>query len=138
MKPAAFVLDCSVAVSWVISRQATPETDALWKTASRDGICVPSLWHVELANSLLVAERRKSVTEAEISHFFAVLDAIEIQTDDEIHLRAHRDVFALAREYKLTAYDATYLELAMRMELPLATRDADLRRAAKKAGVSLV
>lgn len=127
-----------MAIPWVLTDQATMESKELLRQAPRADIFVPTLWHTELTNVLLVAERRKSIRDSEIVHFFTLLESFNIITDDETHLRARHDTRALAREHKLSAYDATYLELAMRLGLPLATRDDDLRRAAKKVGVAVV
>jgi predicted nucleic acid-binding protein len=98
---------------------------------------VPSLFPLEVANVLLVAERRKRCSEAEAVRFVELLDSLPIITDDETARRALDRTYQLAREYGLTSYDAAYLELAMRLGAPLATMDRQLAEAATKAGVAI-
>ena len=95
---------------------------------------MPSLWHTEIANALLVGERRKIVTESQVFGYLNRLSALPIATDDETPLRRRDVVMALAREHKLTAYDATYLELALRTNAVLATFDVQLANAMRHAG----
>lgn len=91
---------------------------------------VPMLWHIETANMLLQAERRRRVTEAECIILTQFLATLPIQTDTEGARRAHGPILALARQHRLTVYDATYLDVAIRRGLPLATRDQELEVAA--------
>lgn len=130
-----FVLDCSVAVCWCFDDEASPATDALLERVRDEGAVVPSLWQVELANVLLQAERRRRTTAADTTTFLDLIDELPIATDEETVHRALREVLTLARAHGLTAYDATYLELAMRRGLPLATRDAALAAAARRVGM---
>lgn len=133
-----FVLDASVALAWCFDDESTKETNGLVDQARDYGACVPSLWHLELTNVLLQAERRGRITPADIAVRLRLLGALPIETDTETHLRATRETLILARAERLTAYDASYLELAMRRGLPLATRDRDLRAAAKRLGVAVL
>ena len=98
---------------------------------------VPAHWPLEVANSLLVGERRKWLDEASTVEFIALLASFPIQVDQETSDRALRETLSVAREEGLSAYDAAYLELAMRHGLPLATLDQRLRVAAAAVGVSL-
>ena len=131
-----FILDCSVTMTWFFEGEATLATDLLLDQLSHGGeVLVPSHWALEVANTLLMGERRKRATTAESIQFQDILRGLAIKMDVETAARAGSDALALARSHHLTVYDAAYLELAMRRNLPLATLDQDLRSAAKKAGV---
>lgn len=134
----SLVVDCSVAVAWCIDDEASPETDALLDRVRDEGALVPALWHLELANVLLQAERRGRLTVRDVAARLALLDAMPLATDDESPARLRGDVLALARAERLAAYDAAYLELALRKGLDLATKDTDLAKAARKAGVTVL
>ena len=132
-----FVLDGSVTLVWGF----TDENDA-YATAILDKMPdlqahVPNLWPLEVANALLVGERRGRTTSAKAAHFLALLDTFPITVDDETVARAWTETLHLARSHGLSAYDASYLELAMRLGLPLATLDAKMKTAATAVGVSL-
>ena len=120
------VLDCSVAVSWCFEDEASPETDAILERVRDDGARVPALWHLELGNVLIQAERRKRLTATDTATRLALMAALPILTDDETPARAFIEVMTLARADGLTTHDAAYLELAMRKGLPLASRDRAL------------
>ena len=131
-----FVLDSSVTMAWFFDDEATAATDELLDELNQDGRAVVAAhWALEIGNTLLMAERRKRTSVADSSHFLAILDAMPIETDTETVARAVGATLALARTHGLTLYDSAYLELAMRLSLPLATLDKDLRAAAKKTGV---
>src|SRR5206468_299434 len=98
----------------------------------------PDLWSLEIANLLALAERKKRITVADTTAFIELLDSISLSVDPEMSQRALGEILGLSRSHGLTAYDAAYLELAMRLGVPLATRDEVLRKAAKKAGVRLL
>jgi predicted nucleic acid-binding protein len=133
-----FVLDCSIAVTWCFEDEAEEETDALLHRVQEEGAVVPGLFPLEVANVLVQAERRGRMTAMDLSARVALLETLPIVVDDGTASRALHETLALARAEKLTAYDAAYLELAMRQGLPLATRDAALRRSAAKLGVPLL
>jgi predicted nucleic acid-binding protein len=90
---------------------------------------------LEVTNTLLMGERRKRCTPADSAHFMGILSSLAIEVDRETGSRAFSEALALSRTHALTQYDAAYLELAMRNKIPLATLDAELRKAAKKVGV---
>src|SRR6202034_166417 len=94
------------------------------------------VWSLEVANALLMGERRKRITEAKVAPFLALLQTLPITVDDETALRAWQDTLHLARLHDLTVYDAAYLEWAVRLALPLASLDDKLKAAAAAAGVS--
>lgn len=134
----SFVLDNSVAMCWLLNdgrpadaAYALSVLDALKQT----GAMVPGIWALEAANVVAKAEAKGLVTEARTQVFVATLTRLNITTDKATASQALSDTLNLARRYKLSAYDAAYLELALREGLPLATLDGDLEKAAKKAGV---
>jgi len=132
-----FVLDTSVAVSWFFEDEAGEYTAAVLESLTEWEAVVPSLWPLEVANVLLVAERRRRCSEAEAVRFIELLESLPIATDDDTARSALHGTYQFAREYALTAYDAAYLELAMRLGAPLATLDRHLAEAAAKAGVTI-
>ena len=136
----AFVLDASVALGWTLDNPV-PATATRAKQALLSGTraVVPALWHLEIANSLVVAERRGILTSSDATLALAQLEqlcaqALEIEAD----VVPMRQALTTARNYELSAYDSVYLDLALRTRLPLATLDAALRKAAGKAGVELL
>lgn len=96
---------------------------------------VPALWYLEASNVIAKAESKQLVLEARSQHFIATLNSLNIETDPKTALQALSNTLNIARRYKLSAYDAAYLELALRVGLPIATLDRDLEIAAAKAGV---
>ena len=132
------MIDASVALAWCFGDERTEATVSLLERLQTDAAAVPNLWHLEVANGLALAERRGRITRAESAELIALLETIEIVADGETPVRAFTRVLDLAREERLTAYDASYLELAMRLGLPLASKDADLCDAAERLGVSVL
>jgi predicted nucleic acid-binding protein len=131
-----FVLDSSVTMAWFFEDEAAPSTDALLDELNREGRAIVAMhWALEVPNTLLMGERRKRCSTADSAHFLGILSALPIETDDETASKAGTTTLALARSHNLTLYDAAYLEVAMRRNLPLASLDRDLRAAAKKNGV---
>ena len=130
-----FVLDCAVTMAWCFDDEATPYTDSVRDCLVDMRAVVPSIWSLEAANATIMGERRKRLDEARSRRFFVLLEALPIILDDETATRAFADTVALARTYQLSAYDAAYLELAIRRGLPLACLDGKLRTAAAAAGV---
>ena len=96
---------------------------------------VPGTWGLEVANVIAKAEAKALVTEARSGAFLEMLEGVDIEVDTATFAHALSDTLQLARRYRLSAYDASYLELALRSGAPLATLDEDLQKAAKKAGV---
>lgn len=126
-----------MALAWLFERQdpreAASAERALLAMADAEAL-VPPLWHLEIANALLVAERRRVVTEAQVIEYLSRLSHLPIATDDSVPARRRDLVMALAREHGLTAYDATYLDLALRTDAVLATFDGKLLAAMRRAG----
>lgn len=132
------VTDASAVLAWCFEDAGGPETDALIARVAAEGAAVPSHWSLELANGLAMGERRGRITPAESASFIALLEALPIAADPASEARALHETLSLAREYGLTSYDAAYLELAMRLGLPLATHVRGLGQAAARAGVRLL
>jgi predicted nucleic acid-binding protein len=132
------VLDSSVALSWCFEDETSPETETILDRVRVEGAMVPGLWHVEVANVLVQVERRGRLTLSDVGEAIALLSRLRVAVDDETTARAWREILGLARAERLTAYDASYLELAIRRGLPLATKDRALARAARRAGVNVL
>lgn len=105
---------------------------------SEEEAWVPSIWHFEVPNVLLVAERCGCISRSLVADFFSILGGLAIRTDPEIQPRLPGAILQLARTHGLTLYDAAYLDVAARRALPLATRGKDLHRAARSAGVTVL
>jgi predicted nucleic acid-binding protein len=133
-----FVIDCSVTMAWCFENQADAYTKGVLGRLGVSEASVPSIWAFEVANSLAVGERRKKLTKAATNRFLGILAELPIIIDEQAHHRALDRTLSLAREQTLSGYDAAYLELAMREGLPLATRDGQLKKAARVVGVPLV
>ncbi len=136
---APFAADCSVGIGWIHPGQATELTSRLLEDVkSGTSVHVPSIWHLEIANALLVAVRRKLMTEAHRQAGLVLLGQLRLIVDHETSMVAFSTISDLAVKYSLSAYDAAYLELARRKSIPLASRDESLRVAAKKSGVKVL
>ncbi len=134
----AFVIDCSVAVTWCFEDEATAASDGLLDRLGEDSAAAPAIWPLELGNVLVMAERRGRIDAAQIAEFVALVRELPVAIDQETPQRALDEVLALARSERLTTYDAAYLELAMRLGVPLATLDKELSRAAEKLGTPVL
>ena len=134
----AFVIDCSVAITWCFEDEATPASDRLLDRLGDEPAAAPAIWPLELGNVLVMAERRGRVDAAQIAEFVALLQELPVEIDEETPRRALDQVLALARAEGLTTYDASYLELAMRLGVPLATQDKELRQAAERLGTPVL
>lgn len=134
----AIVIDASVALSWCfLDDRSGVANEAFLKLDGR-ARWVPTVFSFEVANLLVQAEKKNRVLRQEARLFVEKLESYELETDPESTAYALHDTHALAREYGLTAYDAAYLELALRKGAILATLDMELRRAAVKAGVPVI
>lgn len=133
------VLDCSVTLAWGFPSEATPDTDNLFESF-RDGAVawVPALWRWEVTNVLLLGQRRGRISAAKVEAFLGLLGTFAINLDLVAAEQAWGKTLGLAEQYGLTTYDAAYMELALRRNLPLATLDSALCTAMKKAGGKLV
>jgi len=131
----AFVLDCSMTMAWVFSDEATDATDALRESLLSDSAVVPALWSVEVGNVLLVATRRGRIVEEDWVRVRRILAAFPIDVDPASPERVLSAVLPLASEHGISVYDAMYLELSLRLGLPLATLDRKLAAVCDAAGV---
>jgi predicted nucleic acid-binding protein len=135
----AFIIDASAALPWRFADEATPWTEALLdRVEAGEEVLVPAHWPLEVVNSLLVAERKGRVTDAQVSEFLEDLAALPISVMPASAAARWPAILSVAKRHRLTAYDAAYLDLAQRTGLPLATLDGDLRKDTAKAGVALV
>lgn len=131
----SFVLDCSLTIAWFFADETNRYAEAVEDSLPTATAIVPSLWPLEVANALLAGERRQRATEATVTTFLGLLAALPISLDDDTAGRAWPVSLHLARLHRLSVYDATYLELAIRKRLPLATLDDKLSAAATAVGV---
>jgi len=125
----AFVLDSSVALAWLLPDGGSDATDALADRLAQESVLVPSIWPLEVGNALLMAQRRSRITDDDLTRLATALSALPIEVDQAADRPALGALLQLARQLGLTTYDAAYVELAKRRELPLATLDARLRQA---------
>jgi predicted nucleic acid-binding protein len=135
-----FVLDASVALGWFIDSPMPPYSIQVRQTLLRGArAVVPAIWHLEMANGLVVAERRRILTATEVSRCLTNLERLLAQAiETSSGFTTMRQVLTTARAFQLSAYDAAYLDTARGEELHLATLDKSLRAAAESAGVELL
>jgi predicted nucleic acid-binding protein len=134
-----FVLDASVTLAWCFPEESTTHTEAVLDLLANGAEAItPPIWPFEVANALLVGERRKRVTVAQVTSVLRRIADLPISVDPVRVDHAFGQVLSFARQERLTEYDAAYLELAVRESLPLATLDDRLGRAARNAGVALL
>lgn len=131
------VLDSSTALTWCFVDEQTPESLALLEQVVEGGAAAPSLWPLEVLNALLAAERRKRLDGAQRQRLSGFLRELPVALDADTSTQAWSATMRLAEVHGLTVYDASYLELAQRLALPLATLDKALRAAAVATGVAL-
>jgi predicted nucleic acid-binding protein len=129
----AFVLDCSVTISWFMPDESF-DFNFLDQVAE-EGAIVPSLWSLEIGNVLLIAERKKRITLEQRQKAIHILSELPIVVDTMTSNHAWLETMELAERHNLTLYDASYLELSLRRSLPLATFDKSLKKAAELSGV---
>jgi predicted nucleic acid-binding protein len=135
-----FVLDNSVAMRWLLATEKRADqvyAESVLSSLTEAQALVPGLWHLEVCNVSLGAERRGDTTAGEVEAFLAHLEELPVRVDPMSSAKAFSRILGLARSYALSAYDAAYLELAIREHAPLATLDKSLRKAATRAGVPL-
>ena len=129
-----FVLDCSMTMAWLFADEVSDRASALRDSLLQDHAVVPSLWPMEVANVLLAATRRGRIQQSEWQTLIGFIGALPITIDPETKDRVFTASLPLADQYRLSVYDAVYLELALRKRLPLATLDQALRNACRAAG----
>ena len=135
---ATLIIDCSITMAWCFSDESTAKTSKILDRMIDETALVPSLWFLEVANVLAMAEKKKRISRAQSAEFLSLLGTFEVEVDDEFVGRAFSHFLPICRDRDLTSYDATYLDLAVRRSLPLASLDDNLRRAGKSLGVPLL
>jgi len=133
-----FVIDNSVVMTWCFKDETSQYADAILDKLEVSTAVVPSIWPLEVGNVLLVAERKKRLSEADSARFIALLTELPITIEQEPPGRMLKEILALAREHQLSSYDASYLDLAMRKGLPIATLDNGLVAAAERSQTPIV
>jgi predicted nucleic acid-binding protein len=134
----SLVLDTSATLAWIYPGEQTATITGVFDQVTATGAWVPSLWRLEVANSLEMGVRRSRIDAAVRDATLADLELLPIHTDPDTEKHAWRTTLHLAERHRLTVYDAAYLELAMRRGLPLASLDRELRVAAKAESVALL
>lgn len=132
------VVDASVTLAWCFPDEASEYADAVLVALEGQRILVPAVWPLEITNAVIVAERRKRISLPEVRRFVELLEGLTIHEDVLPVAGSVSNILPLAREYGLSAYDTSYLEVAIRHGAPLATLDTGLAKASRKAGVELL
>ena len=134
----SLVIDSSITLAWLFADERTEAADSVLRRVSESGAVAPSLWRLEVANALQTAIRRKRIDaafrDASLTDLRSLVVTIDTETDDH----AWADTLRLAERWRLTLYDAAYLELAQRLEVPLASLDQALRTAAGELGLAVL
>ena len=132
---ARFVVDNSIVMSWCFEDEENDYSVAVLESLETGDAFVPAIWPLEVGNVLLVAERKNRLSQASVVRFLALLAGLPITVEQETPERMLKEIISLARGHGLSTYDASYLDLAMRLDLPLSTQDATLMKAAEKCKV---
>jgi predicted nucleic acid-binding protein len=132
------VVDCSATIAWFMPDEKTIEAEAVRDRVTDEGAVVPALWPIEVGNTFLLAVRHRQISAEQRIRALQRLATLPIRIDDEALTHAWEETLALAERFRLTLYDACYLELAQRRNLPLASLDRELRTAARKLGLTLL
>jgi len=134
----SFVVDASITLAWCFEEERTHRIMDLLHRLGQNGAQAPLLWPLEALNGLLMAQRRRRIDERQRAELAAFLRDLPVTLDTETTDHAWTTTAQLAERHRLSAYDASYLELAMRRKLPLATLDKDLIKAAKAVGTTVL
>ncbi len=132
------VLDASLTLSWYFADEATPAADAVLERVAADGAVTPPLWRLEVASAFQMAIRRRRIDAAFRDASLQDLAKLPISVDGDADSQAWGATLRFSDRYGLTVYDSCYLELAHRLNLPLATLDQELRAAARTLGLTLL
>ncbi len=133
-----FVLDSSVALSWVLPDESNPAVDTLCDRLTDDVALVPPVWPLEIGNALLVGVKRGRLTSRDLSRLLSEMRALPVEIDSASTARSLEETLGIAQRYDLTTYDASYIELAKRRGVPLATLDHRLRKVCLSAQLTLL
>jgi len=135
---AVFVLDCSVSIAWVMKDEENTISNTILQKLSTESAIVPSIWKLEIGNVLLSCQRNNRISKEHRLRALYIYDELPIATDTFTGKYAWQETIELADRYSLSLYDACYLELAMRLKLPLATFDKQLKKACDTARVKII
>ena len=136
----AFVLDNSVAMRWLLASNKVSDqryAELVLRSLANAEAVVPNLWHLEAANVLLSAANRKELEISAVERFTVQLENLPITVDTLTSNQVFGHTMSLAKAYRLSSYDAAFLELALRESLPLATLDKDLLKAARRSDIEI-
>ena len=131
------VIDASVALAWCFPDEASEYADGVLVALDGRTAMVPAIWSLEITKALLVGERRKRIRQPEVRRFVELLKGLSILEDGQPFADTVSNILPLAREHDLSAYDAAYLDVAVRHGAPLATLDKALQKAGRAAGVKI-
>ena len=134
---AEFVIDTSIVMAWCFMDETDPYPQKVLESLTHNQAVAPAVWPLEVCNVLAIAERKKRLHKKDSTHFLAMLNALPIFVEQETPERMFSEILSLAREQCITTYGASYLDLAIRLELPLSTADSGLKKAAGKCRVPL-
>lgn len=134
----SLVIDSSITLAWFFEDERSAAADAVLLQVAESGAVAPSLWRLEVANALQMAVPSKRIDATFRDASLADLRALEVEIDSETDRQAWTTTLELAARFRLTLYDAAYLELSQRLRLPLASLDRELRAAGKSLGVPLL
>jgi len=133
------VIDSSVTLGFLLRDEQSDSALKIFEAIENGAEThVPSLWWMETANGLLMAERRKRISQTQTTEALQMIQMLDVQTDTETSSQVVKETVSLARQYGLTVYDAAYLELSMRRHATLATADKQLEKAARSVGVKIL
>jgi len=132
-----FVIDKSVIMSWCFEDEGNGYAEAVLESLETGEAFVPAIWPLDVGNVLLVAERKKRLSHASAVRFLGLLGGLPISVEQEPPDRMLKEILSLAREHELSTYNASYLDLAMRLDLPISTLDTSLLKAAGKCEVPI-
>lgn len=132
---ARFVVDNSIVMAWCFEDEENGYAETVLESLASAEAFVPAIWPLEVGSVLLVAERKRRLSQASVVRFLELVGGLPITVEQETPERMLKEIVSLAREQGLSTYDASYLDLAMRLDLPLATQDTSLSKAAKKCKV---
>jgi len=133
----SFVLDASVALCWCFEDEADRYARSVFPVLRSLPAVVPAIWPAEFGNGLMVAERRKRISQTAVTALLSAFRELPIPEDDRCQWQTRRELVSMARQHGLSVYDTLYLDIALQQELPLAMIDKQMKRAARKLGVEL-
>lgn len=134
----SLVLDASVVLSWCFEDENSPYGEGILDLLSQGTeAVVPAVWPLEIINALLSALRKNRITQAQATAFLNRISGFSITIEESVLSRTFETVFLQAHASKVTSYDGSYLELALRRRLPIATLDEPLKNAAQSLGIAI-